>query len=324
MLGTNVTGQLGDGTTTDSSVPVDVKGLGSGVAAISAGALPDLRPDQLQRGQVLGRQRRRAAWATARRRPVRVPVDVKGLGSGVAAISAGPYHTCALIRFAGAKCWGANGYGQLGDGTTANSSVPVDVRGLGNGVAAISAGGYNGLHTCAVTDSGRVKCWGANGYGQLGDGTTTNSSVPVDVKGLVAGNDVILGRAGGDVIDSGLGNDRVFGGPGNDVIHGGPGNDRLSGGPGTTSSTAARGRMSSTAAPATTGSSIIRAPRSHSQDRERTRSTLPTAAAATGWCARPVRLTTSLPTTAIGSRAAAGASGRPSATYASGSARSAH
>ena len=230
-LGTNVTGQLGDGTTTNSSVPVDVKGLGSGVAAISAGhyqtcALTNSRGVKCWGANGAGQ------LGDGTTTPSSVPVDVKGLGSGVAAISAGPYHTCALIRFAGAKCWGANGNGQLGDGTTANSSVPVDVRGLGNGVAAISAGGYNGLHTCAVTDSGTVQCWGANGYGQLGDGTTTNSSVPVDVKGLVAGNDVILGRAGGDVIDSGLGNDRVFGGPGNDVIDGGPGNDRLSGGRG--------------------------------------------------------------------------------------------
>ena len=99
-------------------------------------------------------------------------------------IRTGGKHTCALTVSGGVKCWGTNREGQLGDGTTMDSSVPVDVKGLGSGVKGIRTGGQ---HTCALTDSGGVKCWGYNSDGQLGDDTNTDSSVPVDVSGLGSG-----------------------------------------------------------------------------------------------------------------------------------------
>jgi len=78
------------------------------------------------------------------------------------------------------KCWGYNVYGQLGNGTTTDSSTPVDVVGIA-GATDISAGIWHG---CAVLAGGSVKCWGWNAPGQLGDGTNTDSSVPVGVLGL--------------------------------------------------------------------------------------------------------------------------------------------
>jgi hypothetical protein len=106
-----------------------------------------------------------------------IPVNVAGLTSGVIAITAGGYHTCAVARGGAVECWGYNGAGRLGNGSTTTSSVPIAVPALPSGVSAVAAGQ---AHTCAVA-SGVVKCWGYGGYGQLGNGRMFNSKVPVTV-----------------------------------------------------------------------------------------------------------------------------------------------
>ena len=108
----------------------------------------------------------------------RTPVDVSGLTAGVSAITAGTAHTCALTTGGGAKCWGSNDIGQLGDNSMTMRLTAVDVSGLASGVTAIAAGD---THTCALISNGGVKCWGFNGYGQLGDNTDNFRLTPVDV-----------------------------------------------------------------------------------------------------------------------------------------------
>jgi hypothetical protein len=95
-------------------------------------------------------------------------------------VSAGGYHSCAVLTSGAVQCWGYNGSGELGDGSRTASSVPVVVSGL-SGAVSVSAGFR---HSCAVLADGRVACWGANYSGELGDGSRTGSSVPVIVSGL--------------------------------------------------------------------------------------------------------------------------------------------
>ncbi len=108
----------------------------------------------------------------------RTPVNVVGLTSTISAVTAGTAHTCALTASGGAKCWGNNNSGQLGDNTMTQRLTPVDVSGLTSGLSGIAAGSD---HTCAVTAASGVKCWGFNGYGQLGDNTDSLRLAPVDV-----------------------------------------------------------------------------------------------------------------------------------------------
>lgn len=182
--GTGSSGQLGDGTTSNSSTPVTAVGISTatalaGGAAHSCAALNDGTVkcwgynSQGQTGSVGGTP---------------TPTTVAGL-SGVVAVSAGYYHSCALKSDGTVRCWGANSYGQLGNGTTTNSTPPVAVSGLQDVVSLASSSSHN----CAVVSAGTVSCWGYNLGGQNGNGTSSNSSVPVVVTGITNAASVSVG-----------------------------------------------------------------------------------------------------------------------------------
>ena len=191
--GKNWEGQLGDGTTVRGefkSTPWDVIGLSSGVTAIATGG--DHTCALIRSGGIKCWGRNYAGQlGDGTEVDKGTPVSVVGLSTGVTAIAAGGTHTCALTSSGGAKCWGRNAYGQLGDGTTLNRSTLVSVIGLSSGVTAIAVGGN---HTCAMLINEVVKCWGYNYRGQLGDGTTVDKSTPIGVTGLDGG--VVLVEAG--------------------------------------------------------------------------------------------------------------------------------
>ncbi len=205
--GGNYFGELGNGTTTGSDVPVAVSGLAE-VSAISAGGGHGLA--LLKNGTVMAwGENRYGQLGNGATTNSDVPVPVSGL-SEVAAIAAGSRYSLALLKNGSVMAWGENATGQLGDGTStgpetceaegskvACSRTPVAVSGLGE-VSALAAsgkanGGYGGGHSLALLKNGSVMSWGANGAGQLGDGNTTGSDVPVPVSGLSEATAVAAG-----------------------------------------------------------------------------------------------------------------------------------
>jgi alpha-tubulin suppressor-like RCC1 family protein len=174
----------------NSNVPVKVAGLTSGVQAVSAGAGLVCAITQGGGVECVGQN----TWGGLGNGSTpfsqggmdsSVPVPVTGLTSGVTSVSVGTASACAVTAAGGVMCWGHNDSGELGNGTTTDSSVPVQVTGLTSGVTAVSIGEQT---ACALLAGGAVQCWGENGsYGQLGNNSMTNSSVPVPVSGLTSG-----------------------------------------------------------------------------------------------------------------------------------------
>ncbi len=196
--GYNYYGELGDGTTADSSVPVavDMGGVlaGKTLTQISAGHVITCALDAGGAAYCWG-YGDGGELGNGGNASTSVPVAVNSggalAGKTLTQISSGYEFTCALDSVGAAFCWGDNDSGQLGDGTTTASAVPVavDTGGVlaGKTLTRVTTG--EGQHACALDSSGAAYCWGYNNAGQLGNGTTTDSAVPVavDASGVLAG-----------------------------------------------------------------------------------------------------------------------------------------
>jgi alpha-tubulin suppressor-like RCC1 family protein len=202
--GSNRTGELGDGTRTERHSPVDVEdvtghGSLSGVVQISAGGTETNNNyfghtcAVLTGGGIVcwgyGHHGEMGNGTTTNRNTD--PVAVSNIDTATQ-VSVGEYRACARLADGSALCWGYNGSGQLGDGSTTQRLTPVAVLGVGgsgnlSGIVSVTAGGeYSQLnptgddaHTCALFSDGSVACWGDNTFGQLGDGSTTERHTPV-------------------------------------------------------------------------------------------------------------------------------------------------
>jgi alpha-tubulin suppressor-like RCC1 family protein len=172
--GLNDSGQLGDGTTVNRALPVQpslpaASALGSmedATCAVAGGAVycwGDNTDYELGDGTNIERHS---------------PVAVVGLPSAALAVAEGNQHTCALLADGTVECWGYNFLGALGNGsfTQNDQPTPGPVQGL-SGAVAISSGDP----TCVVVNDGTGRCWGFGGAGELGNGTTSNSDLPVVV-----------------------------------------------------------------------------------------------------------------------------------------------
>jgi alpha-tubulin suppressor-like RCC1 family protein len=174
-FGDNNYGELGFGTLmSNSPTAVQPIGLGSGVAEIAVGT-----------NHVCARKTDGTLWCWGDNTGGQLgdgtfmehlsPVQVTALGTDVAHVEAGGFHTCVIKTDGSTWCWGYNDYGQVGDGTNTWQGAPVPITTLGTQAVELSGGTY---HTCARVADGSVWCWGNNDHGQLGDGSTTSRSTP--------------------------------------------------------------------------------------------------------------------------------------------------
>jgi alpha-tubulin suppressor-like RCC1 family protein len=175
--GANGQGELGDGTKMPKGAPVAVAG---GLHFVELSALGYVHTcGRTRDGRAFcwgGNQQGQLGDSTPPDQTT--PTAVAG-GHRFVELSAGNYHTCGRTAAGLAFCWGGSNNGERGDGAFASAAVssPVAVVG-GLRFVELRAGGG---HTCGRTREGAVFCWGWNGHGELGDGSTTASLAPVQV-----------------------------------------------------------------------------------------------------------------------------------------------
>ena len=175
--GINDQGQVGDGTVKNRDSPVEIASGEYKWASISAGTDHTCGITEDGAGYCWGRNSYgRLGDGTDNAQTL--PVEIASGQYEWTSISAGGAHTCGITTGGDGYCWGRNSYGRLGDGTEIDRILPVEIASGQYDWASISAGD---MYTCGVTTSGSGYCWGRNNYGQIGDGTEAETSLPTSV-----------------------------------------------------------------------------------------------------------------------------------------------
>ena len=196
--GLNNEGNLGDGTYNDRNEPTPITILPENRSLVALALGPSHTCGILDDGLVScwGGNNNYGAFGDGTTNNSTYPRSPQ-LPSGRTAISidAGLGHTCVILDNSSGMCWGWNEFGQLGDGTTNNTTTPIFVSmPHGAGLAEISAGMR---HTCGVATNGSLYCWGAHGQGALGLGVDVDSDVPAYVD-LGTGRHALMGERDND------------------------------------------------------------------------------------------------------------------------------
>jgi alpha-tubulin suppressor-like RCC1 family protein len=186
--GDNTYGQLGTSAVTESLVPIPV----AGVAAVELSAGAFFTCARLSTGLVAcwGRNEYGQLGRGTSEPMSSTPEAVSGLVNAEA-LDVGTGHVCALVLGGSVRCWGRNLFGALGNGGTTDSNLPVTAQGL-DGLTVVDVVA-SALHTCALDAAGLVHCWGADGVGQLGDGSATAAPGPVEVSALTGALEIESG-----------------------------------------------------------------------------------------------------------------------------------
>lgn len=175
--GYGANGQLGGGGTSDSAVPVQVTG-GVSFASIAAGGNHTCALTQAGQAFCWGSGSSGELGTGYNAIDLSVPTPVPGV-SGLTAVAAGYYHTCATTTPGLTYCWGDGGQGRTGSPTQQNTYLPSLVTGINT--TSVTAGL---AHTCGLTAGGTAYCWGAGSSGQLGTGTFDSANpTPTQVPG---------------------------------------------------------------------------------------------------------------------------------------------